>query len=61
VLQQDLVLQQEDLEILVAVGTLPHADQVDEVRYETRKHGPAHEVPPHLLLIGRRFGPLLLW
>ena len=55
------MLQEEDLQILVAVGTSPDTDEVDEERHEMREHEPAHERPPHLLLTGRRPGPPLLW
>jgi hypothetical protein len=44
--QAHLLLQEEDLEVLVVVGTPPGSDQVDEKRHEVREHQPAHANPP---------------
>ena len=46
--QAHLVLQQEDLEVLVVVGTAPGRDQVDEEGREMREHEPAHKPLPPL-------------
>ena len=43
--QAQLVLQEEDLQILVAVGAPPDRNQVDEERYQMREHEPEHEAP----------------
>jgi hypothetical protein len=55
-----LVLQEEDLQVLVAVGPPPRAEQVDEERHEMREHEPAHQISPPLPNTGRRPGPPLL-
>ena len=59
--QAHLVLQQKDLQVLVAVGPPPHADEVDEEGHEMREHEPAHKVPPQLVIVRRRPGPPRLW
>ncbi len=58
--QAHLVRQQEDLQVLVAVGPTPDADEVDEERHEMHEHEPAHEVPPPLSITSRRPRPPLL-
>ena len=58
--QAHLVLQQEDLQVLVAVGVLPASDQVDEECHQMREHEPEQRAPSTLLLAQRLAGQSLV-
>ena len=47
------MLQQQDLEVLVAVGTPRERDEVDEERDEMRQHEPEHEASSAPLITRR--------
>ena len=54
--QAHLVLQEEDLEILVAVGVSRASEQVDEERHQMHEHEPEQRSPSARLVVHQRPG-----
>jgi hypothetical protein len=54
--QAHLVLQEEDLEILVAVGVSRASEQVDEERDQMHEHEPEQRAPSVRLVVHQRPG-----